>query len=160
MKFNTRIKRVERNGLCIIQSIIEVLNANGVKKDVPEVLAELRTEIQRNIAYYREFSGDVEIENELEKFIADPVKCYANETVDLFIPALASAFNIKADVFSINAAGKIWASTVGTLDNPQFEAVFARTSILHVDPALPIKFEVKTETNRRVRYVTNYSLDH
>ena len=98
MKFNTRIKRVERNGLCIIQSIIEVFNANGVKKDVPEVLAELRTEIQRNIAYYREFSGDVEIENELEKFIADPVECYANETVDLFIPALASAFDIKADV--------------------------------------------------------------
>ena len=92
----------------------------------------------------------VDIETELEKFIADPVKCYANETVDLFIPALALAFKIKADVFSINATGKIWASTVGTLDDPQFEAVFARTAILHVDPALPIKHEVKTETNRPV----------
>ena len=144
-KFNTRIKRVERNGLCIIQSIIEVLNANGVKTDVPEVLAKLRTEIQRNIAYYREFSGAVDIETELVKFIADPVKWYANETVDLFIPALESAFKIKADVFSINATGKRWASTIGTL-----ETVFARTTILHVDSALPIKHEVKTETNRPV----------
>ena len=140
-KIQKKIVPVEKNGLCILNAMQRALKDNGVSRTIEQLINSLKEEIQKNASKYQTFSeDDVDVKAEIEKFISDPVKAYVEKTVDLVLPALSSALNVKATVFQINSSGKILTlPSIRNIKDFEVECFFARTQVLHVDPVVELR---------------------
>ena len=96
--FNKRIEPVERNGLCILQSVKEALNVHEIQTNIETMKIRLNDEIYDNLDFYKNFSVSLDVKK-LEKFLNDPMKYSANETVDLFLHAISVAFKMKSTIY-------------------------------------------------------------
>ena len=140
-----RIHPVERNGLCILQSVKEALQAHGITRNIEELKILLRNELDANSADYNDFSvANVDLTVEVDKFFKDPIRFYINPTVDLFLPALAKSLHMRGTVYQINYAGSISHEYIEATNDYDIECYFAKTSILHVDPVLDVP-DIKNE---------------
>ena len=90
------IRPVERDGLCIFNSVRVVLAEKGVDWSVDELKEALQEEIKNNS--YDSFSGGAVTDKELEIFLGNPEKEYARPCVDLFLPALMLRLKMKGKV--------------------------------------------------------------
>ena len=73
--------------------------------------------------------------SEFEDFFENPLKHYADDTIDLFLQAICTAYSVKATVFQINQDGRVAELEVG-VEGSNTLCYFARTSVCHVDPVL------------------------
>ena len=78
----------------------------------------MKHELVDNLEFYQQFSSDsVDIIKELNSFLKNPAKHYANDTVDLFLDAVGRALSIKYRVFQINSKGNIIELDIGSVDD-------------------------------------------
>ena len=62
-----RIHPVERNGLCILQSVKDALQAHGITRSIEELKILLRNELDANSADYNDFSvANVDLKVEVD----------------------------------------------------------------------------------------------
>ena len=127
------IKPVDRNGPCILLSVREVLLEAGIDRSMGEQKDILINEIKNNTIYKDCSTSEVEICAEIQRFFDDPTAAYVKDSVDLVLPALCRALHIKGTVYKINREGQITTMPVGTVNEWEVVAEFARTEILHVD---------------------------
>ena len=65
-----------------------------------------------------------------------PLKHYADDTIDLVLPALCNIYSIKAVIYQINSEGDISELQAGAEEDTSNICFFARTSVCHIDPVL------------------------
>ena len=147
-RYKKTIVPVARDGLCIFQAYKVTLESFGHVTTIPDLKEMLKLEMTRRVDVYSKFSeSSIDILKEFDEFLNDPEKNYVNETVDLFIHALARALSVTGKIFKIDSAGVIIEIDIGDdKSTSEKHCYFARTYMLHVDPVLDIPNAIKLET--------------
>ena len=98
----------------------------------------MRTELNTNKIFYQGFCQDnIDILEEFEKYLKDPLENYGKDSIDLLLNALGNAYKLGIIIFQSNSE-QCW--LVNQADNMnQFTETlyFVRTESLHVDPVIP-----------------------
>ena len=132
------IKDVLGDGFCVIRAFQEGLSlVYNIDKKISEVKENLRSEILQNYQHYAQFSTDgVNVLVELDKFLADPLKYYNTDTVDLFLIALGNLFACKTIVFRVTEKNE-WTTNISNPDKIYDKTLyFGMTGVDHIDLVL------------------------
>ena len=79
-----RIQRVSKNGLCILESFRVAYQALGYKVEIDEMKRSLLEEISSNRPLYEAASvSSVSVVSGMKSFFENPLKHYADDTIDL-----------------------------------------------------------------------------
>ena len=131
------IRRVQRDGLCILYAFAEgIFHLRDIYKSIPDIQKVLKNQPEKNKEHYSHFSANTKgIMVEFETIMKDPLKFYDSDTTDLFLSALGNAFNVI--VFQPDDA-KCWVVNLSNEQNPFKETLyFAGSLSLHIDPVIP-----------------------
>ena len=93
-------------------------------------------------------------------FLKDPEKHYANDTVDLFLQALARKLSVSGKIFKINSDGITSDIDIGVHKaSSDIQCYFACTDICHVDPILdfPKSFSKKIIKSENTTNITAHN---
>lgn len=131
----------DSDGLCMISSLSislsHVLKRHVTNKDVENVI---RKEAFENQGFYVDFAPGVNILEELENFLKNPLKFYGEDTCDLFLMMCGNGFNANTVIFQSDEE-KAWIVNLAPNDKEHSTTLyFGRSVSLHVDPVLPINF--------------------
>lgn len=132
-----KIKSVAGDGLCILKAFQEALMSNEENVTLDDIILQLKKEIQEKEDFYRSFSpGSIDINDELDKYLKDPLIHYSGDTVDLFLVALGNAYEANIIVFQSNFE-YAWITDLSNHANGYKKTLhFARTESLHIDPVV------------------------
>ena len=136
-QFNKFISRVDRDGLCILNSFLIGYSTIGLGCSLDGLKQLLQDQFHKECEYYQKFStASEDVIKEMQSFLENPGKNYVRSTVGLFFDAISMGMMTKGNIYQIDAKGKITKTNVGLLTDHSFELSFARYSVLHVDPVL------------------------
>ena len=129
------IRRVSGDGLCVLRSFkVCTEAATGQSIPLEDIKQKLKGEMSLN--YYRTFLPNVDINNEVEKLLLDPLRCYHSKICDVFLLVLGYTYRVNVRICQPNVK-ECW---VTDLSNPsnyfQLSLYFARSLSYHLDPII------------------------
>ena len=129
------IKPVKGNGLCIINSFVEMLRDNSWEVNEDGVLTMMRSEILQNFAHYDKFStNESNLLSVLDNYLKDPLKSYMMNAVDIFVHAISTALSSRTIIFQCDENGKPFKYEIAPEDGTeQVVLTLVKTSELHYD---------------------------
>ena len=86
---------------CVKQRRKKILNFD-------DIVSALRTELNTNKIFYQGFCQDnIDILEEFERYLEDPLANYGKDSTDLFLNALGNAYKLGIIIFQSNS-GQCW----------------------------------------------------
>ena len=125
-QFNKFISRVDRDGLCLLNSSLVGYSSIGLECCLKQLLQD---------QFHKECEDYLKFSTASEDVIKE-MHSYVRSAVDLFFDAISKGVMTKGNIYQIDAKGKITKINVGLLTDYSSELSFARYSVLHVDPVL------------------------
>ena len=148
------IRRVARDGLCVLRSVHEVLKEKSITLSVDELKRILRQEVSQSS--YSHFAcaddpvsgleppnpgddtGEVDPLSLVDQFLKNPAAQYANPVVDIVLPALMNGLKASGIVYKTDDRGQISQLQVGPEMSVIRDCFFAQTSVRHLDAVVNI----------------------
>lgn len=128
------IKKVQGDGLCILRSFQECLRSHGEYYPIEKLLESLRSEMLREHAFYKEFAAShINILEELDNFLKEPLQYYNSDTCDTFLMALGNALKCKTVIFQASAESCWTVNMYNDQNDFQKTLYFARSISDHFD---------------------------
>ena len=128
---------VKGDGFCMLHTFQKSLAAKvGRKETLDSLVFALRNELKDS--YQKSSEDTVNIKEEFEQYLLNPLSKYNTITGDLSLDALGMAFQVNVLIFKSNC----YECVIYDLANPDngFEHTlhFVRTLSVHLDPVVPL----------------------
>ena len=132
------IRRIPGDGsyvLCSFKVYMEAASGQSIAlEDIKQKLME-----EMCLDYYSMFLPNVDINNEVEKFLLDPLRCYDSEICHVFLLALGNAYIVNVRIYQANVK-ECWVTDLSNPSNDfQLSLYFARSLSNDLDPIVKKK---------------------
>ena len=141
------IQQVPRDGSCLIRAVLVGLHDIGQRDATLDVVkSSLEVEITARKGFYQEFSKeDVDVVEEVKRYIENPLSKYHKDTTDLYLTALGSWFEVNIVVIQ-SSITNCTVLNLGREDNQTFPQTlyFLKTFSEHLDAVVKISHSPTT----------------
>ena len=123
--------------------------ATGQPIPLEEIKKKLKGELC--LYYYSTFLPNVDINNEVEKFLLDPLRFCDNDICDVFLLAQGNTYKVNVRIYQVNVR-KYWLIDLSNPSNDfQLSIYFARNLSDHLDSIIKNKLHPKTASPVQVK---------
>ena len=144
------INPVPRDGLCILNSFCVNLRSIGLFESVETVAATLRSELAKD-EYRSYFTDEIDVSNEVEEFLRNPLKMYNQEIADVFLEALSMAYQVNIIVFESDEERCNILNNINEDNSFAHTIYFVRAGSLHFNPVVPVSSLDEVDQNHHLK---------
>ena len=141
-----RIKQVTPDGFCIIYAFLEGLLSIGRKETFQSVAAALREQLQTE-SFQASSASTQNIVEEFDSYMEDPLSQYDQDTADLYLDGLGLAYKVNIVTFRSDCKKCVELNLVNPLNSFEKTLYFLRTESVHIDPVVPLVYEIQDEND-------------